>query len=157
MPIVLNFAINWCLAWAIYRGTAVIPLWGLESVASDMLGTSLVLPWVNCVINSAALKRHARLGRVPRLGVDGTWWPWRLVPRSAVKRGLVLAVLCLVFVALPTLGILDVLGLKQFELRTCLALNASYGALLAALASPVIAVSVLAQVSREGVVEGPRT
>ena len=153
VPMVLNFAISWCLAWAIYRGTAAIPLWGAESMASDMLGTSLVLPWVNCVINSAVFKRHARLGRVPRVGVDGTRWPWRLAPKSVVRRGLVLALICLIFVALPTLGILDILGLTHFELRTCLALNASYAALLAALTSPVIALSAAAQISRESAAE----
>jgi hypothetical protein len=149
VPIVLNSAISWCLAWAIYRGTAVIPLWGAESVSSDILGTSLVLPWVSCVINSAVLKRQARLGRLPRVGVDGTQWPWRLAPKSAVRRGLLLGLLCLVFVALPTLGILGFLDLRHFELRTCLALNASYAALLTALTAPIIAVSVAAQVSRE--------
>ena len=143
VPIGLNFAISWGLAWALYGSTAVIPLWGVESVASDMLGTSLVLPWVNCVINSAVLKRHMRLGRVPSVGLDGTRWPWRLAPKSVVRRGFVLALLCLLFVALPTLGVLDLSGLKHVERRTCLALNASYAALLAALTSPVIAVVVI--------------
>lgn len=154
VPIALNFAISWCLAWALYRGTAVIPLWGAESVSSDILGTSLVLPWVTCVINSAVLKRRARLGRVPRVGVDVTRSPWRLAPKSAVWRGLVLALLCLIFVALPTLGILDFSGLTHFELRACLALNASYAALLTALSSPVVAVLAAAQFSRESAAEG---
>ena len=140
MPIVLNFAINWVLAWAIYRGTPVIPLWGMESMASDIVGISVVLPWVNCLINTAVLKRHVRQGRVPRVGIDVSQWPWRLAPKSVVWRGLVLALLCVVFVALPTLWILNFLGLKQFALRTCLTVNASYAAVLAALTSPVIAV-----------------
>ena len=149
VPIVLNCAINWVLAYAIYRGKAVIPLWGLESVSSDILGISLMLPWANCVINTAVLKRHARQGRVPRVGVDVNRWPWRLGPTSVMRRGLVLALLCLVFVALPTLGLLNFFGLKHFTLRTCLAVNAGYAALLAALTSPVIAVSAAAQFGLE--------
>jgi hypothetical protein len=147
VPIVLNFAINWCLAWAIYHGAPVIPLWGMESVSSDMLGTSLVLPVVTCMINSAVVKRHARQGRVPHLNLDWTRWPWRFAPKSVVRRGLLLALSCLVFVALPTLGIMNVLGLTHFDERTCLALNGSYGALLAGVTSPVIAALVAAEVS----------
>jgi hypothetical protein len=59
-----------------------------------------------------------------------------------------------VFVALPTLGILGSLDLEHFELRTCLALNASYAALLTALTAPVIAVSAAARVSRERAADG---
>lgn len=147
VPIALNFAISWCLAWAIYRNTAVVPLWGAESVSSDILGTSLVLPWVTCAINSAVLKRHARLGRVPRVSVDMMRLPWRLAPKPVMWRGLVLALLCLVFVGLPTLGFLNFSGLTHFELRACLALNASYAALLTALSSPVVAVLAAAEAS----------
>ena len=147
VPIVLNFAISWSLAWAFYRGTAVIPLWGVESASSDMLATSLVLPFVTCIINSAVLKRHARLGRVPHVGVDMTAWPWRLAPKGVVRRGIVLALFCLVFVALPTLAILGVLGLKHFGFRACLALNGSFAALLTAVTAPIVAVLAIARPS----------
>lgn len=150
VPIVLNFAISWSLAWAFYRGTAVIPLWGVESASSDMLATSLVLPFVTCVINSAVLKRHARQGRVPPVGVDIRVWPWRLAPKAVLPRGIALALLCLVFVALPTLAVLGVLGLKDFELRACLALNGSFAALLTAVTAPIVAVLAIAQTSQEG-------
>jgi len=145
VPVILNYAINWCLAWAIYGRNTAIPLWGARSMANDTLLTSLLLPWISCWINSRILDRQVRLGLIPRLSWETGQWFWRLATQSVLLRGLALGLFCLVGVAFPLLNLLSFSGLKQFELQTFLIVKASYAAFLAALISPIVAVMVVNQ------------
>ncbi len=47
---VFNFLLNAAIAWLIFRGADVVPLWGQQSIAGDTIGTSVILPFLTCLI-----------------------------------------------------------------------------------------------------------
>jgi len=60
-----NFLLNAAIAWLMFRGADVVPLWGQQSIAGDTIGTSIILPFLTCLAGRGARGSAAR-----RL----TWW-----------------------------------------------------------------------------------
>jgi hypothetical protein len=47
-PAVFNLILNAGLGWLVFRHLERVPLWGDPSLAGDIIGTMLILPFLTC-------------------------------------------------------------------------------------------------------------
>src|SRR5438445_470757 len=86
-----NFLLNAAIAWLMFRGADVVPLWGQQSIAGDTIGTSVILPFLTCLIATRLVRGHVRSGKVEPLGWSRDTQPWiGWLPRGTLARGLAL-------------------------------------------------------------------
>lgn len=143
---VVNFAINFAIAWLMFRDAATVPLWGQQSIGADTLGTAFVLPFLSTLIVTRLARVHVRRGRVAALGWSrGANGVLRWLPASTTRRALYLGVAGVVAAGLPATQILDVLGVAAMERSTFLYFKATFAAVLAMVVTPVIALWAIAE------------
>ncbi|MEL6555655.1 MAG: hypothetical protein AAFQ63_19665 [Cyanobacteria bacterium J06621_11] len=51
-PTVVNLIANGLICYLLNRSVTLMPLWGASSVATDLLATAFLLPFILCVISS---------------------------------------------------------------------------------------------------------
>src|SRR5947207_13222996 len=86
-----NFLLNAAIAWLMFRGADVVPLWGQQSIAGDTIGTSVILPFLTCLIATRLVRGHVRSGKVAPLGWSRDTQPWLgWLPRGTLARALAL-------------------------------------------------------------------
>src|SRR5436190_1052786 len=86
-----NFLLNAAIAWLMFRGADAVPLWGQQSIAGDTIGTSIILPFLTCLIATRLVRGHVRSGKVAPLGWSRDTQPWLgWLQRGTLARGLVL-------------------------------------------------------------------
>src|SRR5262245_59602313 len=100
IPTLFNLVLNGFIAWALFRSSTHVPLWGESSVGVDLVATAFLLPLLTCFIVSALVARDVRSGKVPPLGLDqlphSRWFE-----RSTSTRGVFLGTACVLFGAAP--------------------------------------------------------
>ena len=102
-PTVFNFLLNGAIAWALFRGVALVPLWGQESIAGDTIATAFILPFLTSLIATRIVRRQIASGRVhpmtepPQAGPLAMLASW-----SVVRRGAGLGLAAVVLAAVPT-------------------------------------------------------
>lgn len=119
---VVNLVLNAGPAWISTSGHRQVVLWsipaaGRPSVLPDTIATLFVLPFMTCVMCSAAVHRSQRRGELPLLGSFSNL-PVRLdrLPARVLLRGLVLgatAVLVIAPVVIAGLMVADPQGLSR--------------------------------------------
>lgn len=81
IAIFVNFAINWGIAWGVFRDMETVPLQGERSIAGDTFATCWMLPLISCLIVTALTRNEIRKGRIPP---HREWtWPSPLLARLA--------------------------------------------------------------------------
>ncbi|HJR15550.1 MAG TPA: hypothetical protein VJ808_01755 [Gemmatimonadales bacterium] len=136
----INFVLNGAIGWTLYRHLAYIPLYGQQSVAADIILTSLLLPVLVCLITTPLIRSEVRKARLPAaswlsLGSSRTAY----VLRNLLLRALVLGVLSTLLVSPVTILTLHALRVEGLEFWTFLGFKASFAAALAALITPMVA------------------
>jgi hypothetical protein len=135
----INAILNAAIGWGLYRELSRVPLRGQQSIAADILATSLLLPILVCLIGTPLIRAEVRKGRLPAadwLGPDRG--SFRL-PRQLLLRALALGVLCALLIAPAMIWLLNSLGLDGLEFGPFLAFKAGYAAALAAVVTPMVA------------------
>jgi len=137
---IINFALNALIAWLSFRHQDSVPMWGQQSIAADLVGTTIVLPTLTCLIVTRIVRFHLRRGRIQSPGWSGdTGTLLRRLPEGALLRGLTLAVpTTLLFTPLITALLLGA-GVSSLALSTFVVFKGSYAAVMAAVVQPVIA------------------
>lgn len=136
----INFVLNGAIGWMLYRHLAHIPLYGEQSVAGDIVVTSLLLPMLVCLIATPLIRNEVRKARLPAAS-------WRRPGSSRAAhllgnlllRAVVLGVLSALLVSPVTIWTLHTLGVDGLEFWTFVALKASFAAALAAVITPMVA------------------
>jgi len=147
---VFNFVLNGLIAWLAFRGQAMVPLWGQQSIAGDTIGTCFLLPFLTCLIATRIVRGHVRAGKVAALGWTRASHPvlgW--LPAGTLGRGAVLGLVCTAVVAVLTIGALAALGVGEMRLWPFLTFKATFAAVLAALVTPVVALWAIAEPTRD--------
>jgi len=145
---VVNLVLNGVIAWALFRGVAVVPLWGTQSIAGDTIGTTFFLPFLTCLIVTRIVRRHMRTRQLGTLGwTRESHPPLGWLPVGTVRRGLMLGLVCAVGVGPPTVWTLSHLGVSTMPLWGFITFKATFAAVLAALVTPIIALWALAGVT----------
>lgn len=157
---VINFVLNGAIGWMLYRHLPRTPLYGEQSIAGDIVVTSLLLPLLVCLIVTPLVRREVQRGRLPAadwLGphskqgarVLGNW----------LLRGVVLGVLSTLLVSPVAIWALRAVGVDGLDFWTFVTLKASIAATLAAVITPMVAAWALAdglRASGAGFIAGPR-
>jgi hypothetical protein len=136
-----NFLLNAAIAWLIFRGADVVPLWGQQSIAGDTIGTSVILPFLTCLIATRLVRGHVRSGKVAPLGWSRDTQPWL----GWLPRGLVLGGAGLLVFAPPVLVALAALGVTQLGLGRFVVFKASFAAAEALVVTPLVALWAIAE------------
>ena len=140
---IINLVLNAPIAWLLFRGMEVVPLWGQQSIAGDTIGTAFVLPFLTALIASTVVRSQVRSGYVPAAALSATS-ALRLLPRSLAARGAVLGLIAIVLTGLPTAVALDVAGVGEMAFGDFVMFKAAFAAVLGALVTPIIARAALA-------------
>ncbi len=146
-PAAFNFLLNGLIAWALFRSTTAVPLWGPSSVGVDLLATAFILPFLTCVIVSAIVTRQLRSGKVPPLP-PGQLPHSRWFERSSSMRGLFLGTAGVLFGAAPLVWALNLGQARAFPVADFVAFKAVWSAMLALVVTPVAGWWALAHASR---------
>lgn len=142
---VFNFGLNAVIAWLMFRGHDTVPLWGQQSVVGDTIGTSLVLPFLTCLIVTPLILGNVRRGKVEALAWTRTSHPvlgW--LPAGTLRRALALALVGAVVFAPITVFLLDRLVEADFTLGRFVVFKASFAAVEALVVTPIVALWALA-------------
>jgi hypothetical protein len=140
----VNLLINGAMAWLAFRSAASVPMWGASSIAVDTMITAFVLPLMTSLIASRVVAWQLRFGLVPPLP-SGRVSGW--ARRSNVQLGAALGTAAVVFVALPTIGILTLAGPAALALWPFIWLKATFAAALGAVVTPIVAWRTLVRAS----------
>ncbi|MEO6026584.1 MAG: hypothetical protein ABIR79_06930, partial [Candidatus Binatia bacterium] len=68
---VVNAVLNGLIAWLSFRGTAMVPFWGQQSIGGDTIGTCFLLPLLTVLIATPLCRGRVRAGDLPPV----TWTP----------------------------------------------------------------------------------
>jgi hypothetical protein len=148
IPTIFNLVLNGGIAWALFRSTATVPLWGRSSIGVDLLATAFLLPFLTCIIVSALVGRDVRSGKVPPLPF-GQLPHSRWFQRSSSLRGLLLGAAGVLFGAAPIVWALSLGQAQPFSVPSFVAFKAVWAAMLALMVTPVVGWWALASASRE--------
>lgn len=141
----INFVLNGIIAWTMFHGLEVVPLWGEQSIGGDTIGTTFLLPLITCLVVTPLARGQIRSGRLKPLG----WTPAShpalgRLPAGTFRRALALGAMCTLIVAPITLSLLAS-QLAAMSFWRFIAFKATFAAVLAAAVTPLIALWAIAQ------------
>jgi hypothetical protein len=146
-PAAINFALNAGIAWLIFRGRGVVPLWGEGGIAFDAIATLFLLPFLTCLIVTPLVRRAVGAGKLPPLDAAiGLPQAIERLPSALLARSAVLGLGVVVAGAPLVLGAVAAAG-GELAVPTLVLSKGVYTALLAALVGPMIALRTLAEPS----------
>lgn len=140
----VNFVLNGIIAWTMFRGHDIVPLWGQPSIAGDTIGTAFLLPLLTCLIVTPLARGQIRSGRLSALGWTPASHPvFRWLPAGTFPRAFVLGLICTVVVAPIAVSVLGA-QLTAMAFWRFVAFKACFAAVLAAIVTPIIALWAIA-------------
>ena len=136
---VINLVLNGAIGWLSYRHLPRVPLFGPQSIAGDVVVTSVLLPVLVCLIVTPLVRAEIRKGRLPAVAWVGDK-PSRALPRprNVLLRALLLGVLTGILVSPVLIGMLNLfVGSDGLGVPAFVVFKASLGAALAAVVTPI--------------------
>ena len=137
----VNLVLNGAIGWVVFRSLDRIPFSGSPSVSGDLVGTAFLLPLLVCFLATPLVRAEVRGGAIEPAEPSGLIS--RFLPRSLLLRGIVLGLLAAFTIAPLTLLGLQVLGIQTMGFWQFVGFKAAFGAALAALITPVVALRAL--------------
>jgi hypothetical protein len=143
----INVVINGAIAWAIFHGAPTVPLWGPVGIAADTAATSLILPFLTCLIVTALTGWHVRAGRQVSLAPAAPLFTdaW---PRALMARATVLAMVSLVLMVPVTLFAFVGLGIDRLPFQRFLAFKVVFAVADGLWVTPLVALLALTSASK---------
>jgi lysylphosphatidylglycerol synthetase-like protein (DUF2156 family) len=135
----INAILNAAIGWGLYRELSRVPLRGQQSIAADIIATSLLLPILVCLIATPLIRAEVRKARLPAADWVGPARRSFRLPRRLLFRALTLGVLCALLIAPAVIWLLNSLGLDGLEFGPFLAFKGGFAAALAAVVTPIVA------------------
>jgi hypothetical protein len=147
----VNGVISAFLAWLTFLHHAVVPMRGDPSILNDVIGTAALIPLFICVIATPLVRKAMRAGKFEPLDTPSsarTMLLW--LPANSFLRGLLLALASIATCAPVLLGLLLMFGVHGMSVSGFVTLKFFYAGSVAALASPIIALYVMASAQPSG-------
>jgi hypothetical protein len=148
--VLLNFVINFAIAWAAFRGMSAVPMWGPQSIAGDTLATSFLLPFLTVLILTPLARREVTRGRLPafeRVPADSA--VLRLLPSATFRRAVGLGAAATALIAPLAILAFHTAALDGIDAVSFMWIKAAYAGILAGIVSPLIAARALADTSTD--------
>lgn len=146
LPTLPNLLINVVITWLMNRSSSVIPVWGANSIAGDLLVSGFLLPLITCFIISPIIAGKVRTGKLPPLLPEqcphSRWFR-----RPRWMRGVLLGTAGIIFGALPIIWALSLGQAQPFPLGSYVVFKAVWASMLALLVMPIISWWALANAS----------
>ena len=143
--VLINFVLNFGIAWAGFRSMSAIPMWGAQSIAGDTIGTSFFLPLLTCLIVTPLARREVTRGRLPAFEHGlGDYPLLASLPNTTWRRGLVLGVAATALIAPIVIFAFHSAGLDGIAPRPFMWIKATYAGVLAGIVTPLVAIGALA-------------
>lgn len=146
-PTVINLVANGLICYLLNRSVTLFPLWGLGSVAVDLLATAFLLPFILCVISSKSVAKMVKSGKLPP--IPRSQYPLDIFQLSPLKRGLGLGAAGIIFAGAPILMALSLGGSQGFALMPYVIFKGVWAALVASVVSPLVGWWALADESQK--------
>lgn len=142
--VVLNFVINYGLAWALFRDHPLVALRGDPSMTTDTVITAVLLPIILALVITSGIRRDVARGKLAppswrRPAHPAVAW----LPDKTWRRGGRLGLMALVVTGVPLIGALHLWAPEGLALSTWLWVKAGYAGVLAGLLAPVLALAAL--------------
>lgn len=136
--ILINFPLNAGIAWAVFRGRDVVPLWGLTSIAGDTVVTAFVLTLATALLATRHARGQVRAGKLPAISIadirSSSW-----LQRSALSRGVILSAAAIALAAVPVIAVFAFAGPHELSFARFIWFKATFAAALGALVAPLVA------------------
>ncbi|MDM0032387.1 hypothetical protein QTI33_09645 [Variovorax sp. J22P271] len=139
---VFNAVLSVMFAFVALQGRAAMPLWGVDGMAIDLIPTVFMITLVGNLIVTLLTRKRVRDGRVPPL--EPTDGPGARLPRNALLRVLVLALLMTIVLVPLSTAVLAALGLHSMPSSPFIAYKLIYGMAVGALSAPLVIRAALA-------------
>lgn len=155
---IFNLLLNAGLAWLGFRHHDAVPMRGDPSILNDAIGTAVILPLLTCLVVTPLVRKRLRTGKLEPLlelpeRYDLLFW----LPRWSFVRGLVLALLCLAWIAPLYLGLFFLFGVQSMSVGGFVLVKGLYAAIMAGAIAPVIALHAMATTELNDLVEDEET
>lgn len=124
---VVNFLINYAVAWCVFRRIPSVGLHASPGIAGDTIVTAFLLPLITAFATAFIVRLRVGRGQLPPLVLPPARAPawWR---RAVWRRGTILGLAAVLVFALPTVGLLALLGIDQLPLARFLWFKAGFAA-----------------------------
>jgi len=152
----VNALLNAGIAWISVRNEDSIPLWAVPfadkpSTITDTIGTFFLLPLITCLVFTALARRELRHGKLVRLGWTRSSHDFLdRLPKTTLRRGLVLGALCTVVLSPIAVAILLAVDFGDLSVGEFVLYKAILGVVLGAFVTPVIALWAIADPHEPG-------
>ncbi|MFT3922323.1 MAG: hypothetical protein QM778_07295 [Myxococcales bacterium] len=149
LPALVNLVFNAAIGWLIFRHALPVRMWpelswpGIlqPNFAGDVSGMFFFLPLVTCLAVTRFVVGAVREGKVALLAIRRADHPiLRHLPVSVWPRAILMGSLCSVVLGSLVVLILTLMGVNSLSLGFAVGLKGLLAALLAAVATPVMAV-----------------
>jgi hypothetical protein len=138
-PAIVNFLLNYGIAWVLFRSKGSVPLWGQDSIGGDSLITAVILTWLTALIVTRTTSAAIGKGKFSALSLaQAASWVRAMSARNAWIRGVSLGLAAAIVIALPTIILLPQLGVSQLAAADFLYFKACFAAVLAMIVTPII-------------------
>ena len=137
----VNLVLNGAIGWAVFRSLDRIPFLGSPSVSGDLVATAFLLPLLVCLIATPVVRAEVRGRAVEPAESSGPIS--RFLPRRLLLRGIALGLLAAVTIAPLLIWGLQALGIQAMSFWPFVGFKAAFGAVLAALITPLVALRAL--------------
>ncbi len=131
---VFNGVLSIVFAFLVFYGVELIPLWGPQGMAVDLIPTVFMITLVGNLIVTVLTRKRVAAGQVPRLEQTAH----QRLPRSALLRVLLLAVLFTVVLVPLSVFALWALRMDPVPFWTFVGFKVVYGAIVGALSAGIV-------------------
>ncbi len=149
-PAFVNLVLSAAAGWMVYRSTAVVPFWGEQGIAADLVITTFIVAVLTYPITRGLVRAQLRTGRLRPFTRSELRDPLRLFPKHVLFRSLFLALGSVLFLAAPVVLAGSLLRIEAAGFIPFLPLKAAFAAAVAAITGPLSAVSALVDATAEG-------
>ena len=139
MPAVVNLLLNGAIAWTAFQSLLYVPLWGVQSISSDILGTTFMLPFITFLFITPLARREVYRNRFPAIE-----FPRRLdqvidiAPDSTILRAFIVGIFSLIIFGPISLLILSMLDISHLSFNHFVVFKAIFASGLGIIATPII-------------------
>ena len=150
----INVVVNAGIAWLSVGGRSQIPLWappllGGPSTTTDTVATLFLLPFITCVVATAAVRHDLRRGSLQPLQRSALPLLARL-PAGSVRRGAMLGVMSVAAFAPPAIVVLVAVHADDLSVSDFVIFKTLFAVVLGLLVTPLIAFAALSDSAARG-------